>query len=200
MQPCLDLPSPLQLCFLCARGILHACSGAGVETDWADSLCEHPMSALRCTLSLGSVRSDCEVLSLFHGDFSYPEWGAPYQLIFLPKRYCLQVLLVLSSKLSNVERMLPQQLICYVHASPALELLILHTQESGPCAGAEADMARAEVRRALASLSRLQLFLHTEDRSYVPTPCNRSHVGLFTLNRKFLPWSCKFQLGHTCSS
>ena len=128
VQLCLDSPSPLQLCFLCARGVFHACSGVGVETDWADNLCNQPMSSLRCTLGLGPVRSDSSAFSV-HGDSSYPEWGAPYQLILLLKRYYLQLLLVLSSKLSTVERMSPQQLICYVHVSPALELLILHAQE-----------------------------------------------------------------------
>ena len=142
VPPCLDAPSALQLCFLRAQGMLHACSGAGAKSGRTDNLCKQPGSSARCTP--GPVRSDLSAPPPVHGVSLYAEEGAAYQLIYLSKRYCLQLLLVLSSKLSSVERMSPQQLICYLHASPTLELLILHAQEKGPMCSRRGQHGKSE--------------------------------------------------------
>ena len=134
-----------------------------------------------------------------HGVSLYAEEGAAYQLIFILKRYCLHGLLILGGKLSSVERMLPQ-LICYLHASSAVNLS-LHAQEEGARVLAQRltwqgkNLACSDSLEWGCSADRT---LRTE--AMCPHLATDPMWGSFIFNRKFLLWTCKCLSRHPCSS
>ena len=151
-----------------------------------------PVYSVRCTLGLGPVRSDSSAPSV-HGVSLYAGEGAAYQLIFLPKRYCLHGLLMLGHKLSSVERMLPQ-LICCLHASPAVKLLILHARVLAQRLTWQGEsLARSGNLEWGCSAYRT---LRTE--GMCPHLATDPTWGSFAFNRKFLPWTCEFLSRHSC--